>query len=279
MTTERQPSDKVVNVNGLNLHYLDWGGPSQRPLLLLHGLTGYAHSWDFFARSMCQDFHIYALDQRGHGDSDHARDGYWVVLFASDVYEFTRTLGIGRFDLCGLSLGARVGMAYAGEHPETLNRLVLVDFGPEMAVTGARRVMSNVAAPPAGFRSKEDAIEYMKGANPGATPELLDRQVEHSLRVNWAGKLVYKHDRELFWITGSTGKKEVPYLWEQLPKITCPTLVMRGSDSDILSPEVAERMLSLLPKGHYVEIPDSGHPIPMDNPEAFEKAVRDFLLT
>ena len=89
---------------------------------------------------------------------------------------------------------------------------------------------------------------------------------------------MYKHAREVFWLTGSNGKKEVPYLWEQLPKITCPTLVMRGSDSDILSPEVAERMLSLLPKGHYVEIPDSGHPIPMDNPEAFEKAVRQFLL-
>lgn len=279
MTTERQPEDKFVNVNGLNLHYLDWGGSSQRSLLLLHGLTSNAHSWNFLARSMCQDFHIYALDQRGHGDSDHALDGYWVVLFASDVYEFTRALGVGRFDLCGLSLGARVSMAYAGEYPTTLNRLVLVDFGPEMAVVGARRVMANVAAPPVGFRNKEEAVEYMKGANPRASSEFLENQVEHSLKVNWAGKLVYKYDRELFWITGSVVKKEVPYLWEQLTKITCPTLVMRGVESDILSPEVAQRMLSLLPDGHFVEIPDSGHPIPIDNPLAFEKAVRDFLLT
>ncbi|MFC1864814.1 alpha/beta fold hydrolase [Chloroflexota bacterium] len=279
MATLKQPEDKFVSVNGLNLHYLDWGGHSERPLVLLHGLTSNAHSWDFFARSMCQDFHIYALDQRGHGDSEHAQDGYWVVLFTSDVYEFTRALGLGRFDLCGLSLGARVSMAYAGEHPETLTRLVLVDFGPEMATAGAKRVVGNVGAPPLGFRNREEAIEYMKKANPRAGSEHLDNQVEHSLKVNWVGKLVYKYDRELFWITGSAGKKEVPYLWEQLPKITCPTLVMRGIESDVLSTEVAQRMLSLLPNGHFVEITNSGHPIPADNPEAFEKAVRDFLLT
>ena len=279
MASGKQAEDKFVSVNGLNLHYLDWGGASEKPFILLHGLTSNAHSWNFFARSMCQDFHVYALDMRGHGDSEHARDGYWMTLFASDVYEFVKTLGIEHFDLCGLSLGARVGMAYAGEHPETINRLVLVDFGPEMAREGAKRVMSNTATPPAGFRSKEEAIEYMKQANPRARPEYVDNQSEHSLRLNWAGKLVYKHDKELFWITGSAGKKEVPYLWEQLPKITCSTLVMRGMESDVLSTEVAQRMLDLLPNGHFVEIPDSGHPVPTDNPEAFEKAVRDFLLT
>ena len=279
MTTGKQPEDKFVNVNGLNLHYLDWGGPADRPLLLLHGLTSNAHSWDFFARHLCQDFRVYALDQRGHGDSDHAQDGYWVTLFASDIYEFTRARRIEHFDLCGLSLGARNSIAYAGEHPETINHLVLVDFGPEMVATGADRVMKNVAAPPMGFRSKEEAMEFMKQAAPNIRREFLENQAEHSLKVNWAGKFVYKYDRELFWITGSAGKKEVPYLWEQLPKISCPTLVMRGAESDILSPEVARRMLDLLPDGYFVEIPDAGHPIPVDNPEAFEEAACDFLLT
>jgi len=279
MTTRKQAEDKFLNVNGLNLHYLDWGGPDEKALLLIHGLTSNAHSWDFFAPHLCRDFHVYALDLRGHGDSDHARDGYWVTLFASDIHEFARTLDITHFDLCGLSLGARVGIAYAGEHPEALKHIVLVDFGPEMDVTGASRVMQNVAAPPMGFRNKEKAMEYIEQAYPGIRPEFLENQAEHSFKVNWAGRLVYKYDRELFWITGSAGKKEVPYLWEQLPKITRPTLVMRGARSDILSPGVARRMLDLLPNGHFVEIPDAGHAIPIDNPEAFEKALRDFLST
>ncbi|MBM2825114.1 MAG: alpha/beta hydrolase [Dehalococcoidales bacterium] len=278
MPADKQPSDKFVNVNGLNLHYLDWGGSSQKPLVLLHGLTSNAHSWDFFAQEMCQDFHVYALDQRGHGDSEHAKNGYWITLFTSDLYEFTKALGITFFDLCGLSLGARNGMAYAGEHPETLNHLVLVDFGPEMAVQGAKRVMASSGTPPMGFRNKEEAIEYFRQRNPRAKPEYLDNQVENSLRLNWAGMLVFKHDRELFWISGSAGKKEVPYLWKQLPMITCPTLIVRGMESDVLSPEVAQKMLSLIPKSQLIEIPDSGHPVPTDNPEAFEKGVRQFLL-
>ena len=63
------PENKYISINGLNLHYMDWGNVDTAPMLLLHGLGGNAHYWDFFADSMKDDYHILVLDQRGHGDS------------------------------------------------------------------------------------------------------------------------------------------------------------------------------------------------------------------
>ena len=75
MTTQVQPQDKTVNANGLSLHYLDWGNSGKPTLVMIHGLRGHAHSWDDVSASLCQDFHVLALDQRGRGDTDWAKDG------------------------------------------------------------------------------------------------------------------------------------------------------------------------------------------------------------
>ena len=83
-----QPTDHTVEVNGLGIHYLDWGGHSERNLLLVHGQGGNAHNWDHVARALRDEFRVIALDQRGHGDSDHTWEGYGVDRFASDLAEF-----------------------------------------------------------------------------------------------------------------------------------------------------------------------------------------------
>ena len=74
MTTQVQPQDKTVNANGLNLHYLDWGNTGKPTVVLIHGLRGHAHSWDDVSASLCQDFHVLSLDQRGRVDTDWAQD-------------------------------------------------------------------------------------------------------------------------------------------------------------------------------------------------------------
>ncbi|MCH7891434.1 MAG: hypothetical protein IH921_08025, partial [Gemmatimonadetes bacterium] len=89
MTTKVQPQDKTVTANGLKLHYLDWGGAGQTTMVLLHGLRGHAHSWDDFSLAACQDFHVLALDQRGRGDSDWAKDGdYTTPAYVADLAAF-----------------------------------------------------------------------------------------------------------------------------------------------------------------------------------------------
>ena len=272
------PADCFVEVNGLRLHYLDWGGPSDHVLLLLHGITGNCHAWDDFAAHVSGDFRVLALDQRGHGASEHAPEGYPVTAFASDIVEFQRVLGFGPFDLVGASLGGRNAMPYAAEHSASLRHLVLVDAGPELEPAGARTVMSGIGAErPLAFRSRDEAGEYFRLRNPNTSPRQVERSIDYGLRLNWAKKLVWRHDPELLWITGSAGAREIPLLWESCGRISCPTLILRGEDSDVLGPTIMERMLAVMPSATAVEVPGAGHSILIDQPDRFERAVRAFL--
>ena len=277
MSARQPPEDKYVRVNGLNLHYLDWGGPANEVLVALHGITGNSHMWDSFAERNRKEFRILALDQRGHGDSDHTKEGYPVTAFASDLHQFANTLGITPFDVVGHSLGSRNAISFAGDHSDLLRHAVLVDCGPELPVQGARGVKGRIGERPKGFRNLEEATAYYRERSPTWPQEHIERTAEHALRPNWAGKLVWKHDPELFWITTSGGKMEVPFLWEQWQKITCPTLIVRGENSDILDTETMRKMLALTPLAREAEIKDSGHQVPVDQPEEFERVVLEFL--
>ena len=103
---------------------------------------GNAHNWDYIARSLRDEFRVVAIDQRGHGDSDHTWDGYGVQVFAIDLAEFVEKVGLAPCDYVGASLGARNGIAYAGDHSEHLKHFVCLDYGPEMSVASARNQIS-----------------------------------------------------------------------------------------------------------------------------------------
>lgn len=274
-----EPRDEFVEIDGLKFHYLDWGGNAKRQLLLLHGLTSNAHAWSPFVRDgylSPAEFRILALDQRGHGDSDHSRD-YTVRTFANDVDAFAKRMGLADYDLMGHSMGARHAMAYAGDHWQDLHKLVIVDFGPEMARAGAVEVKGRVSVRPAGFSSIEKAMDYMREVTPDRADAELRHNAEHALRLNYAGKFVWKHDSELQWISGAFGVKEQPYLWEQAAKIRCPSLIVRGETSNVLDREITERMLAVMPTTRAVEIAGASHTVPQDRPQEFWREVLAFL--
>jgi pimeloyl-ACP methyl ester carboxylesterase len=271
--------DEFVNVDGLRLHYLDWGGTAGRVLVLVHGLTSNAHAWTPFIEQgyvSREKFRILCLDQRGHGDSDHARD-YSVHRFASDLHAFAATLGLDAYDLMGHSLGARHAMAYAGDHWRSLRKLVLIDFGPEMARSGAVEVKARTTERPAGFSSLDRALLFLKEMNPDRTEDELRHNARHALRLNYARRHVWKHDPELQWISGAFGVTEVPHLWAQVAKIGCPTLIVRGETSNVLDRETVARMLDVMPAGEAVEIAGASHAVPQDRPVEFWSRVNAWL--
>src|SRR5438874_1814759 len=126
MGNEVVPESKFLTVNGLKLHHLDWGNSSASALVCVHGFRGNAHAFDGLARRFRDRYHVLSLDVRGRGDSAWAKDGiYSLQAYVNDLEGVVDALGLQRFTLIGTSMGGRIGMTYAGRHPERLERLII----------------------------------------------------------------------------------------------------------------------------------------------------------
>jgi pimeloyl-ACP methyl ester carboxylesterase len=134
-----------------------------------------------------------------------------------------------------------------------------------------------MAGAPERIESEAQAIEYVRRANPLYAEDELRHRVVHGLRRAADGSLAWKYDRALRDMMRGGGRRDLVNLWEPLARIACPTLVVRGAASDILSPEIAGRMLETLPDGRLVEVEGAGHTVPGDRPDAFARVVRAFL--
>lgn len=269
MTNLLQPQDHYLKVNGLRLHVLDWGGAGRIPLLLLHGFTGHAHAWDTLSLALQPHFHVYALDQRGHGDSDPA-ETYGAVAAFDDLSGVVDQLALAPVIMVGLSMGGRNAMYFASKRPDLVRKLVVLDIGPEIS----KKAAETPPGPPEPevWDSIEQAAQHLHRANPYPGIHYYRWVVSHSLRPRPDGGLVWA------WHP-SIKQRRGPDLdwWTILRAITMPTLVLRGAESRVLDRDVAERMARELPQGRLVEIPRAVHTLHEDNPDAVLAALRDFL--
>jgi pimeloyl-ACP methyl ester carboxylesterase len=205
---------------------------------------------------------------------------------ADDLEALTEALGIDRFVLIGFSMGGRVAMTFAGRHPERLAGLVLVDIGPEIDMRGAMRIGQEMAEQRAPvFTSVEEYARLLSLNYPAGQPAALMRMAEHGLRHRDDGLYELKMDPKLRAdrahdaAARAQQEAQTEAHWKALASIPCPTLVVRGAASDILSPEVADRMVDdVLPNGRLAVVPQAAHSVATDNPSGFEAAVAGFVL-
>jgi esterase len=271
------PEEHRVTANGLGFRYLDWGNKEQRPILFLHGGALTAHTWDLCCLALRDDYHCMALDQRGHGDSDWAPDAdYSILAQREDVKGFAEAIGLDHFVLVGMSMGAINGLAYAIAYPETLSALVLIDAGPDVRRRGSSRIRDfvNGGAKP---ESLDAIIERALAFNPRRDPKVLRRSLMHNLRRQEDGNWVWKYDRRRFQQMGEAHAAERQGLADGLARVTCPTLVVRGAESDVFHEEDGERLAQRLPDGRFITIPRAGHTVQGDNPKDLAAALHDFL--
>jgi len=269
--------DRSLVLHGQQFHFLDWGAPTAPAVVLLHGITGHARSWDDEARTLAAGYRVLVLDQRGHGDSDPAPDGdYTVTTMAGDLTAFVDTVGLPRISLVGLSMGGRVAIAFAGTHPRRVEHLVIVDIGPEIAPAGRLRVGSLMAQTPERFDDLEAALAWARATNPRYTDAMLRHRVAHGTRPSQGG-LVWKYDHAIRDAVRSGQWRDPVDLWPLWSAIACPTLIVRGAESDVLAPETAKRMLTTNPLARLVEVVGAGHTVPGDQPAAFQQLLTEFL--
>ena len=270
--------DELIELRGLRFHYRDW--PSARPgapdLVLLHGFTGHARSWDAFAEAMTDRYRVLALDQRGHGESAWApADKYGASEMVDDLAAFVRAMKLRRFTLLGLSMGGNVAIHYGGRKPPELDRLVIVDIAPEIVPAGASRIQTGVRAKDT-FESRDEAFAAARAGN-AVPPEAHHRsRVDQNLMRTEDGRFTWRYDRALR--SPSTVRPRDPEAgWRAVADFAVPTLLIRGENSDILSPELAQRMLAANPIIRLTTVAGSGHSVPLDKPDEFLAACREFL--
>ena len=270
------PEDKFLRVNGMSFHYLDWGNPEKPQMLLLHGGAQTAHSWDFHALAIRDSYHVVALDQRGHGDSDWSEElDYSTETMVKDADAVTDLIGYDSFVLTGLSMGGRNAYAFAARHPEKVRALVIVDVGPDVMKEGSQHIQDFLRDSEV-FDSFEWLVERVRKYNPRRPENQIRGSLLNNLRQRDDGKWVWKHDRRLGKSRGNRGSGTAGS-WEDIGAIKAPTLIVRGTESYIFAPETARKMLDLIPDSRLVEIEGAGHLVQGDRPIEFEAAVREFL--
>jgi pimeloyl-ACP methyl ester carboxylesterase len=268
-----------------SMAYTEWGDPLNRKVLVcVHGLTRCGRDFDDLARAMSDQYRVICPDVVGRGRSDWLTDKllYGIPQYASDIVTLLARLDADTVHWLGTSMGGLIGMALAALGETPISRLVLNDVGPLLTAVSLARIGEYVGIAPR-FANIDQAEQFIRlvGAPFGRLSDPQWRHLTvHVVRTAADGKIEFVYDpgiaepfrRDV----AASGGKDVE-LWSIYDAIGCPTLLLRGADSDLLTKDTAQAMTGRGPRARLVEITAVGH-APMLMDEAQIAAVREFLL-
>jgi pimeloyl-ACP methyl ester carboxylesterase len=259
-------------VRGLRFHFLEWGQPDAPPVLLLHGGNQSAHSWDLVSLSLADRFHVFALDQRGHGDSEWSREiDYSIAARAEDARAFVEDQGLVDPIIIGHSMGGMVALTMVLAEPSRFRRLVLVDTGPELSPEGTK-IVHEFVANNVEFDDLEEFLDNVVKYDRFRSREHIARTVKYNMLRRADGKYVSKVDRRRVPMPDPT-----PIRLEDLTPLALPVLLIRGEESNVLDPDAAERLVAALPDARLITVAKAGHNVHGANTPGFLEAVGPFL--
>ena len=277
LTVGAQPSGsaavpKDVTVLGFKLHYLEAGHGA--PVVLLHGLGGDGSRWGPNIAPLAKDFHVFALDQIGFGQSDKPLANYHTGMLAEFLVDFLKAVNLPRASLVGNSMGAGVALYTAAHYPNAVDRIVLADGG------GFRAGRASTAAPPSAEALRRRQLQ--NSVTRDETREFFrilfhdkslvtDRMVDDQLAMRL---------RSAFTITKiqEAGEKGLGALTEeQVRSVRAPTLVVWGKYDELADPAGADRLVNTIPGASKVIIDNCGHMPQLERADEFNRIVREFL--
>ena len=265
-----------LQVNGLGLRLHEWGAEGAPPVLLLHSLAAHGHWWDWVALRLQRRHHVIALDLRGHGGSEWAPGagghGYTFDDYVGDVAQVLGLLGWPRPLVMGHSLGGYLAAQLAAVHPERVGAIVVADIMTSFSDEQMARAAQQVERPGAEFASPAVAGARFRLAPPetSAPVDALHHLGATGVAERNRGVWQYAFDRRVF-------LHPRPDPWPLLPRVACPTLVIRGEGSTIMTREAAERVAATVQHGTVMELPGTFHHLIVDDPAAFVARVESWL--
>ena len=275
MSTRPAVQDRSVTIDGLRFHYRDWPNDGAPVMLLLHGFRGHSRYWDTVAAAFQPRYRVLVLDQRGRGESDWGKD-YSRERQAADVGEFMDALNLSQVVLVGHSMGGMAALAHTFNRPATVERLVLVDQGTEVSPEGMARIRAGMERGSEPIDNPDQVGRAALGLEPTAPDDEVRRLLGGSLAQREDGRWGWRYDPAMN-STPPAPPEDGERRWEMFRQISCPVLIVRGERSDLLSREVADRMVRENPNAQLADVPSAGHMVFTDNPEGFLAAVRPFL--
>ena len=270
-----------ITLNGLRFHYVTWdAGPAAPVLVALHGLRGYAETFEVLAQRLDGRFTIISLDQRGRGGTVWDKDErYYWDSYVPDFEAFVDGIGLKDFHLLGHSLGGSNALLYAKGHPDRVRSLIIEDIAPGASASGAgfERLRRELANTPLSFANWDEARAFWRKLRPTVAEDAIDSRVRHSMRED-GGQIVWRHDQ------GGIGRarlnpdpSRLPDLWPAVDSLKMPALLVHGANSDFVKPEVAEQMTRRASDLRIVRVEGAGHYVHDDQPEIYCDTVEAFL--
>jgi pimeloyl-ACP methyl ester carboxylesterase len=283
-------TDRYICVRGLQLHYVDYGGNGDT-VLALHGLLQNAHAFDGIAPLLVPQLHLIALDLPGRGGSEWAsQDRYRLMEYLLDLSSFLNALGLRQFAFIGTSLGGWMARMYAISHPEQVTRLVLNDCAVGANLAAASEILVRMMDAATEFTDMDEAVEWFVTQREGL--ECLDDAalgawVSHYLIPSETGGLCFHCDPQVLRLAHTKAKLLAsqpvsgPYrydaaAWEQLRRLSMPVLILRGARSKVVPRSAVARLIRVLPRAQWVEVPGAGHSPTLYEPVA-QEALRAFF--
>jgi len=262
--------------------YLEWGDPRNRDVLVcVHGLTRSARDFDALAGELAAQFRVVCPDVAGRGDSDRLADAklYGIPQYVADMVTLIARLDVESVRWVGTSMGGLIGMALAAQPASPVSRLVLNDAGPVVSRTSLERIGTYLGKTNH-FESIDAAEKHLRLIHAPFGPHS-DAQWRHlaetSVRRNDDGSYRPHYDPAIAQAFAATMPEKDLELWPLYDAIRCPTLVVRGEKSDLLSKSTTQEMQRRGPKASVVQVAGVGHAPTLMQADQIT-LVKDFLL-
>ncbi|GAB4565327.1 MAG: alpha/beta hydrolase [Rhizobacter sp.] len=277
---------QCLDTQGLHrMAYWEWGNPANpRVLVCVHGLSRQGRDFDALARAMLDEYRVVCPDVVGRGQSDRLADpsGYHIPAYAADMVTLLARLNAGTVHWVGTSMGGLIGLAIAALKNSPLQRLVLNDVGPVIEPSALARIGTYLGLP-VRWNTLDEAADALWAISQGFGPHTREQWLaltRPQLKVDGDG-FVPHYDLQIAVpfraITPEAAKAGEALMWSMYDSLRCPTLLLRGADSDLLTRETAQLMTQRGPKAELQQFAGIGHAPMLNSPDQIA-VVREFLL-